>query len=671
MRKDSLGMFWFDEPEVKAPKKEAKAKCTPPARTWESSDYLPGYDEAARFDVSLMSDAELIQAAQTGDRFVFDIECYVNYLLVAFQSLATGKVVIFEKTNTSTFDNAKLHWLVHNVILIDFNGIKYDVVILAMALAGKSCEEMKYATNRIIQEDARPHDVLKSYGLKKLNINHIDLIEVAPLKANLKIYGGRMHAPRMQDLPFAADIYLSPPQIVIVRWYCVNDLRTTVLLNTTLSEQIVLRENMSAEYGIDLRSKSDAQIAEHVISEEVSRLNGARCTRPTIDIGTCYQYQIPHFIQYKTEVMNWALQKVRSAQFVVDETGSVAIPEELKELHIKIADSTYRMGNGGLHSSEQNIAHKASTDIVMQDTDVVSYYPMIILILGLFPKHLGRIFLQVYKSLVDRRIEAKVNNLKVIADSLKIVVNGSFGKLGSKYSILYAPDLLMQVTITGQLSLLMLIEQFELNGISVVSANTDGVVTKCHKSLKPLMHQIIKDWEKVTGFTTEAANYIALYSRDVNNYIAVKEGDKKNPAPSIKSKGAYSNPWSDNKNLAMRLHKNPTNQICIEAVEALLLNGTPVEKTVKDCLDIRKFVSVRTVKGGAVKDGIYLGKSVRWYYSATIGGEVIYAASGKKVPRSDNARPLMDLPDAFPDDVNHEWYIGEANKYLKEIGYYE
>lgn len=670
MRNDSEGFFWIDE-EIRKAGKAAKAKCSPPARTWESPDYLPGYDEAVKFDVQLMAEEELKYAVQSGDKFVFDIECYPNYLLIAFQSLATGKVVIFEKTTTSTFDNIKLHWLVHNACLISFNGIKYDIVILAMALAGKSCEEMKYATNRIILEDARPYDILKSYKLKKLNLNHIDLIEVAPLKANLKIYGGRMHAPRMQDLPFDAEICLSPPQIVIVRWYCVNDLRTTALLNSTLSEQIVLRENMSDEYGMDLRSKSDAQIAEHVISEQVANLNGSRCTRPTIDIGTCYQYQVPHFIKYHSEILNWALQKVAYAQFVVDETGSVGIPEELKELNIKIADSTYHMGNGGLHSSEQKIAHRASENIILQDTDVVSYYPMIILILGLFPKHLGRVFLQVYRSLVDRRIEAKVNMLQVIADILKIVVNGTFGKLGSKYSILYAPDLLMQVTITGQLCLLMLIERFELNGISVVSANTDGVVTKCHKSLKPVMEQIIKDWEKVTGFTTESAKYIALYSRDVNNYIAVKEGDKKNPLPSIKSKGAYSNPWSDNKNLALRLHKNPTNQICIEAVEALLLNGTPVEKTVRECLDICKFVSVRTVKGGAVKDGVYLGKSLRWYYSGTVGGEVIYAASGKKVPRSDNARPLMDLPQVFPDDVNHDWYIGEANKYLKEIGYYE
>lgn len=63
--------------------------------------------------------------------------------------------------------------------------------------------------------------------------------------------------------------------------------------------------------------------------------------------------------------------------------------------------------------------------------------------------------------------------------TFKIVLNGTFGKLGSKYSFLYSPNLMIQVTITGQLALLMLIEALEAAGISVVSANTDGIVSRC------------------------------------------------------------------------------------------------------------------------------------------------------------------------------------------------
>ncbi|KKS65278.1 MAG: hypothetical protein UV34_C0020G0001, partial [Parcubacteria group bacterium GW2011_GWB1_42_6] len=38
---------------------------------------------------------------------------------------------------------------------------------------------------------------------------------------------------------------------------------------------------------------------------------------------------------------------------------------------------------------------------------------------------------------------------------------------------------MIQVTITGQLALLMLIERLELCGVPVISANTDGLVVEC------------------------------------------------------------------------------------------------------------------------------------------------------------------------------------------------
>ena len=96
-------------------------------------------------------------------------------------------------------------------------------------------------------------------------------------------------------------------------------------------------------------------------------------------------------------------------------------------------------------------------------------YPSIILNLGLYPKHLGTAFLEVYRSLVERRLAAKKEKRTVEANTLKIVINGSFGKLGSKWSTLYSPDLMLQVTLTGQLSLLMLIERLTLAGVPVRS----------------------------------------------------------------------------------------------------------------------------------------------------------------------------------------------------------
>lgn len=684
MRSDALGLFWRDEPVAKV-KKEAPRKRTPPEPTWLRPDYLPGLQEALAFNIPQFTDYELWQAGEAHERVVFDIECYPNYFLIAFRSLKTGKVTYLEMTPGHPLNAIKLEWMLKKFCLVGFNSMSYDIPLAQCAAAGKDCAQLMWATQEIIERNERGSDVMKRLKVKKIkDIDHIDLIEVAPLQASLKIYGGRLHCPRMQDLPFPPGTVLSPEQMAIVRWYCVNDLINTEILHNSLDEQLSLRETMSGEYGVDLRSKSDAQIAEAVIAKEIEKLNGCRPQKPVIEPGTRYKYRIPHFIKYQTPLMNWCLDIIRNADFVVSEFGNVGMPPVLSDLEIKIANGVYRMGIGGLHSSEKTAAHVADEDTLLIDRDVASYYPAIILNLGLFPHHLGHNFLRVYRTIVERRLHAKNEakaakkrgdkdaeaKWKVIADSLKITINGSFGKLGSMYSILYSPDLLIQVTVTGQLSLLMLIERLELAGIHVVSANTDGLVIKCPKCLQHTMDEIVKQWEKDTGFEAEDTSYVALYSRDVNNYIAVK------PDGTTKTKGAYANPWEDSKNLAARLHKNPTNQISVFAVQEFLTKGVPPAVTIRNCTDVRQFVSVRTVKGGAVKvrgegrENEFLGKSIRWYYAQGQEGELVYALSGNKVPRSEGAKPLMDLPEQLPSDIDYEWYEQEAQDILKEIAYY-
>jgi DNA polymerase elongation subunit (family B) len=155
--------------------------------------------------------------------------------------------------------------------------------------------------------------------------------------------------------------------------------------------------------------------------------------------------------------------------------------------------------------------------------------------------------LDVFEVIVDRRLEAKHSGDKKTADSLKITINGTFGKLGSKYSTMYAPNLLIQVTVGGQLNLLMLIEMLELHGITVVSANTDGIVSLVEKHQEETFLNIITGWEHLTKLKTEETEYKALFSRDVNNYIAVKHDN------SCKLKGTYSNPWAGNAGRHVRL----------------------------------------------------------------------------------------------------------------------
>jgi hypothetical protein len=614
-----------------------------------------------------------------------DIECFRNYLLIMFRRVTDGKVIYFEKFNDSPLNIKNVLHILNKYTIITFNGNKYDIVMIEAACAGFNNETLKKINNLIIPSDEdkakgvkglQPWQVRKQCGFAALKIDHIDLIEVAPLKATLKIYAGRIHAPRLKDLPIHHDATIADSDRPALIEYCGIDNEDTELLFKQLESELDLRSNMSDEYGVDVRSKSDAQIAEAVIKKEMEEKYGFIPKRPKVAVGTEYYYQAPDNLVFESEILQDVFRQYTTRPFVVGNSGHVEFnfeivesdrkksgknkgefPDSKKKLQFVIGNTKYTVGTGGLHSCEKSTRH-TNEDGILRDYDVASYYPRIILNNRLFPKHIGEPFLDIYNSIVERRLKAKREGNKVVNESLKITINGSFGKFGSKWSCLYSPDLMMQVTVTGQLSLLMLIERLEAAGISVVSANTDGIVTKMTKEQETTAQSIVSDWEFETDYEMEGADYISLNSRDVNNYIAIKEN-------STKGKGAY----SDQREHFYSLRSNPSNDICTEAAKAFLQTGKPVEETIRACSDITKFLTLRTVNGGAVKDGEVIGKAIRWYYGAYELDAIYYNTNGNKVPKSDNGVPLMDLPNKFPDDVDFPWYIREAKRILKDTGW--
>lgn len=602
---------------------------------------------------------------------VFDSEVLPNYYSIGFLSVEDGRKRLFELFPGNPLDKAGIAKIVRNFRLVSFNGIGYDVPMLLYAMAGASNEELVQASTELIQYGT-PHWVfMERHGLMMPDwIDHIDLMQVSPgypTMPSLKLLGGRLHSRKIQEMPVHHTDWIDDLLRKVIRAYHDNDLFTTRDLYNDLKPQIDLRAVMSEQYGIDLRSKSDAQIAEAVIKTELERLTGRRFYKPDQgNLETSFKYKPPAFIQFETDYLKGVLETIKSATFYVDSKGTVHMPDEIKKLLIKIGDAEYQMGIGGIHSTESQVTHVAGKGFRLLDRDVTSFYPFIIAILGLFPKHLGPKFLDVYKSIISRRVAAKKAGEKNTAETLKIVLNGSFGKFGSPYSVLYSPDLMIQVTVTGQLLLLMLVEQMELNGMPVISANTDGFVTKVPDHLYGQFTAICGDWEWATGFQTEETEYLALHSRDVNNYVAVKR-DPNTGKVSAKRKGAYVEAGPGIAGAAGQ-KKNPDMEISNDAAVAYLTHGTPVEKTIRECQDIRKFVVVRRVKGGAKQDDEFIGKVVRWYYATGGHSSLVYATTGNRVPMSIGAKPCMELPDTLPDDIDYDYYVREAYAILQDVG---
>jgi hypothetical protein len=596
---------------------------------------------------------------------LFDIECFIDYFLVMFMS-KSGHRVGFEMYEGKPLDREGLLRVVESGIEIaSFNGIGYDSPMLRYALAGASCAQLKKMSDLIIEGGEKHWDLEKKYNLMPINMNHVDLKEVAPGQASLKIYGGRLHCKRMQDLPYDPSANIYPGDRAVVFEYCGNDLETTNELRKALDKQLELRRTMMREMADelaaanvdhifsapDLRSKSDAQIAEAVLKHRVFLRTGAMPRkRPPATAG--FYYQPPPHIQFRTKALQDVLFTISNAPMRMKTTGHVSMPESIKKLAITIGTTTYKMGLGGLHSQESEVSHYTTDEHYLRDIDVRSYYPQLMLNMRMYPDAMGPHFLVAYRDILIERLVAKDAGNKVKDASLKITLNGTFGKTSNMYSVLYNPRMMIATTLTGQLSILMLIEALEYAGIPVVSANTDGIVVKCPRKKEQLQRKIVKLWENAAQLETEETDYTSIHSRDVNSYVAIKTNGQ------IKTKGAFARAG---------LMKNPTNEICLDAVEAYLTKGTDPAEVIAACTDIRKFLTVRRVTGGAVKDDEDVGKAIRWYYSTEVKGVMRYATNDNAVPRTKGARACLELPDTLPADLDLDWYVRETKELLADI----
>jgi len=589
------------------------------------------------------------QRIYTMKTLFLDVECYTNYFLVSFTDAKLSKVINLELYKDQPLNRQRLQKYMQDFTTVSFNGLSYDLPMISAALKGYNNKQLKGISDALILSKKPSWMVCKEIDLNVIKCDHIDIINVAPGQASLKIYGGRLHTRQMQDLPYDPSDTITAPMREQLRTYCRNDLQQTIELYQSLTKQIDLRVAMGQQYGVDLRSKSDAQIAESVLRSELTQ-SGVIVKKNEIKPGTQFKYKVPDFIQFTSPTLRKVLQAVKNTRFTVEPSGQVKLPDDINK-PIKFAGATYKFGIGGLHSQEKKQAIVCGDDELLYEADFASFYPFIILGERFYPKHLTPKFLDVYGDIVKRRITAKQSGDKVTADSLKITINGSFGKLGSKYSFLYSPDLLIQTTITGQLCLLMLIEAVHAVGASVISANTDGIVIHAKKRQYDAISGVLFEFELASGYTLEETFYKAIYSRDVNNYVAVKTDG------GVKGKGAFADP---------NIMKNPTNEICIDAVKQYMATGTPIEQTINDCNDIRKFINIRSVTGGAVWNDVYLGKAVRFYYS-TQGNTIHYKKNGNKVPKSDGAHQLMCLDDA-PVGLDKQAYIDEAQSMLVDLG---
>lgn len=609
---------------------------------------------------------------------------------------------------------------------VSFNGIHFDAPIMSAAIGGKDPSTLKQMANALIIEEAKSWEMPSRFGYDPIEFDHIDLMEVSPgVRISLKTFAGRMGYPTMVDMPFHHDQDLTADEQVVLENYCQNDLGVTEWLFNRLRNEVELRKEMSEEHGIDLRSKSDAQVAEAIL-KKAANIKGKAGNKPSY-----VTYTAPKFIQTDSQVINDLIERLEATTFTINPANGVVQSPEFLDEPLQLGYGSYQCGIGGLHSTHDKCLHVESTnEIMISDFDVASYYPNIMLKAGLTPRlegGAGERFIAAYREIYDRRIEAKRAGNKKIANALKISLNGTFGKLGSPYSAFYSPDLMLAVTITGQLNLLCLIHDLEkMDGVKVLSANTDGIMVQYPVAardavLAPIMANALR-----TGFEYEETRYRTVAMKDVNNYIAITSNlvpvvispedgvvSGKADGNKAKRKGLYAS--NNPKENPLYLMKNPTFEVCSNMVVDYLRDGVMPHNAIGKYENIAEYVSIRNVKGGGIqfddvvevddwelvldlgtKDnewrrpcwpegkvvkrksrpgpvevgigGQAFGRIARWYMQKDGKLPINYVGSGNKVPKTEGAKLCMTLPDKLPADLDRDWYIAESVSMLGDMG---
>lgn len=581
---------------------------------------------------------------------IFDIEIFQNVFLFCGRVLENRNLITVWGHEPEAIQ--KLRAVMNSgCTFVSFNGIKFDMPVISAFLAGKSQEVVKKISNAIIEHEMQPWDVERRFGIRIVKCDHIDLVEVAPNFVGLKTYGARMHMPWLKDLPFHHEATIQENQLEDVLRYCVNDLDTTEELFKRLEGPLKLRANMSKEYGIDMRSKSDTQMAEQAF---IKRLGMSR-NRPTVP--SFVRYEVPKFISFETQHLKELADKIEQHVFHINpKTGHVILPAFLEKELVYLNGGKYQMGIGGIHSThDKKVCYVATEDYIITDIDAASFYPSIMINSNMIPQNTGQKFIDEYRAIYHRRLEAKRNKDKATDAVLKISLNGTFGKTASRWSPLYSPDLMIAITMTGQLTLLNLIEKLENVGAVALSANTDGIAMGFPKNIEESVRKVVSDFSTLSGFEFEYTPYRVLAMKDVNNYIAVKTNRE------VKAKGLYA---------PLDLRKNPTAPVCASAVAQWLARGTRFEDTIK-IAPFEDFISARNVTGGGMQGEEYLGKVVRWYSSTDRSlPPLTYRTNGNKVPKTDGVRACMVINKSagHPPDLDYEWYRKEAVKIAINVG---
>jgi hypothetical protein len=566
--------------------------------------------------------------------------------------------------------------------LVGFNSINFDAQILEYMYRNPDCTagDIRRYAQIITSDNDRMNDVPEW----RLRHKHLDLYRIHHFdnknkRTGLKWCEFSMDLENIEDMPSDGE---GENWLQMILSYNLNDVIATKELYKRTISMIELRKQLTKMYGINLINASDSKIGSELTlklycqktGKNIKDVRSMRTYRKSIKIGDI----IFPYVKFNSDIFNLVLNHFKNLEIKDTKSGS--------EFSVNYKDFQFDYGSGGIHGSISNSIVESDKEYVIIDADVSSLYPSIAIVNGLYPRHLGREFVDIYnQEIVVPRLIAKKEGNKVLADGFKLAANSVYGKSNDVYSWLYDPQYTMATTINGQLLLTMLAEMLmEIDDSKLIQINTDGLTMRIPRDKGTQYFDICEKWMKITNLELEYVKYSKMIIFDVNNYLAFYIDGK------YKAKGRceFENiPLHKNKSFAIiprafyEYHKNN-----IEPVEFITNHNNIYDF----CAGVK---SKRSDKRGGnwyqlhwIENGDYktkkLSKTVRYYVSNKGATLIKHSEDGSQshveAPVRKGTRILKDWKvtyfnksvkhnDFSKYDIDYTYYISKVNEWITDI----
>lgn len=595
---------------------------------------------------------------------IHDFETLKNCTTLTALDIDTQKTYQFVIHKDRDDSQALINFLRKCRLMVGFNSLDFDYLLTHYLLTQELPKRPDTIARHLYQEAQRVISASNSGEWVRVwepLIPQMDLFEVWGFSnpsrtVSLKYLAVNMGFHTVLDMPIHHSCEIGIEDVATVLEYNLNDVLVTYELYKRSSARIKLREGLSEKYGIDMMNFPDPKIGESIVLKKLSE----KLNQPMSTLKKCRTFRKE--VRLKDIILPAVSFKSPEFQGLLKTFQETVVTDTRKSEDVVVTfdNVDYYLGMGGLHACRGNGVYRN-----IRSSDVSGYYPTLAVAQRFAPAQFGSAFVEVYSEIANER--AKYVKGTPESTGLKLAQNGVFGKSNSKFSPFFDPKFFLQITINGQLLLLMLCERIvQMGAGKIILANTDGIEVDVQDEAK--FSWICECWEKKFGLKLEHSTYRLLSCRDINNYIGIPDSGK------VKLKGVF----KTNEELVKdeELHKDFSQDIVKEAVLQYFLKGTPIESTINSCTDLTKFLIADRAKVGEfvlkeLRNGELINeplpRTIRYYISR--GGGSLYKTGTKGHDSQVQKGYQITLMNTLGEFrfINHKYYIKAAWELLESI----